>query len=64
MKKKGIFHLEAIKSTQLKDNIDLFNIRSFDLNLMVTLDSMMQKPSITKSANKLRINQLSMSHNL
>lgn len=46
------------------DNIDHFNLRSFDLNLMVAFDAMMQELSVTKSAEKLRIGQSAMSHNL
>ncbi len=46
------------------DNIDHFNLRSFDLNLMIAFDVMMQELSVTKSAAKLRIGQSAMSHNL
>ncbi|MFH1806518.1 MAG: LysR family transcriptional regulator [Pseudomonadota bacterium] len=46
------------------DNIDHFNLRSFDLNLMIAFDAMMQEMSVTKSAEKLRIGQSAMSHNL
>ena len=46
------------------DNIDHFNLRSFDLNLMVAFDAMMQEMSVTKAAEKLRIGQSAMSHNL
>ncbi|TVP46701.1 MAG: LysR family transcriptional regulator [Halomonas sp.] len=46
------------------DNIDHFNLRSFDLNLMIAFDAMMQELSVTKSAEKLRIGQSAMSHNL
>lgn len=46
------------------DNIDHFNLRSFDLNLMIAFDAMMQEMSVTKAAAKLRIGQSAMSHNL
>jgi DNA-binding transcriptional LysR family regulator len=46
------------------DTIDHFNLRSFDLNLMIAFDVMMQELSVTKSAEKLRIGQSAMSHNL
>ncbi|WP_165771504.1 LysR family transcriptional regulator [Vreelandella nigrificans] len=46
------------------DNIDHFNLRSFDLNLMIAFDAMMQELSVTKSAEKLRIGQSAMSHHL
>ncbi|CAM3428468.1 LysR family transcriptional regulator [Thalassospira profundimaris] len=46
------------------DNIDHFNLRSFDLNLMIAFDAMMQEMSVTKAAEKLRIGQSAMSHNL
>ena len=49
---------------RVMDNIDHFNLRSFDLNLMVAFDAMMQELSVTKSAEKLRIGQSAMSHNL
>eukprot|EP00003_Mantamonas_plastica_P007901 TRINITY_DN16740_c0_g1_i1.p1 TRINITY_DN16740_c0_g1~~TRINITY_DN16740_c0_g1_i1.p1 ORF type:complete len:321 (+),score=35.40 TRINITY_DN16740_c0_g1_i1:89-1051(+) len=49
---------------RIMDNIDHFNLRSFDLNLMVAFDAMMQEMSVTKSAEKLRIGQSAMSHNL
>ncbi len=49
---------------QIMDNIDHFNLRSFDLNLMIAFDAMMQEMSVTKAAEKLRIGQSAMSHNL
>ncbi|UKV14153.1 LysR family transcriptional regulator [Thalassospiraceae bacterium SW-3-3] len=49
---------------RIMDTIDHFNLRSFDLNLMIAFDAMMQELSVTKSAEKLRIGQSAMSHNL
>ncbi|RCK54275.1 LysR family transcriptional regulator [Thalassospira profundimaris] len=46
------------------DTIDHFNLRSFDLNLLIAFDVMMQELNVTKSAEKLRIGQSAMSHNL
>ncbi|WP_181905297.1 LysR family transcriptional regulator [Aestuariispira insulae] len=45
-------------------SIDHFNLRSFDLNLMIAFDAMMKERSVTKAAAKLRIQQPAMSHNL
>ncbi|MDP2698927.1 LysR substrate-binding domain-containing protein [Thalassospira sp.] len=46
------------------ENINHFNLRSFDLNLLIAFDAMMQEMSVTKAAEKLRIGQSAMSHNL
>lgn len=44
--------------------IDHFNLRSFDLNLLIAFDAMMKDRSVTKAATRLRIQQPAMSHNL
>jgi len=44
--------------------IDHFNLRSFDLNLLVAFDVLMVERSVTKAAARLRIQQPAMSHTL
>jgi DNA-binding transcriptional LysR family regulator len=44
--------------------IDHFNLRSFDLNLLVAFDALITEGSVTRAARKLRIGQSAMSHNL
>jgi DNA-binding transcriptional LysR family regulator len=44
--------------------IDHFNLRSFDLNLLVAFDALMSEGSVTKAAKRLRIQQPAMSHSL
>jgi len=44
--------------------IDHFNLRSFDLNLMLVFDALMEERSVTKAAVKLRVQQPAMSHSL
>ncbi|MDZ7937068.1 MAG: LysR family transcriptional regulator [Rhodoferax sp.] len=46
------------------ETIDHFDLRSFDLNLLVAFDALMQDRSVTKAAARLRIQQPAMSHNL
>lgn len=46
------------------ESIDHFDLRSFDLNLLVAFDALMQDRSVTKAAARLRIQQPAMSHNL
>ncbi|AUG54306.1 LysR family transcriptional regulator [Thalassospira marina] len=45
-------------------NIDHFNLRSFDLNLLVAFDALISEGSVTRAAEKLRIGQPAMSHSL
>jgi len=45
-------------------SIDHFNLRSFDLNLLLAFDALMQTQSVTGAAMALRIQQPSMSHAL
>lgn len=44
--------------------IDHFNLRSFDLNLLLAFDALMQEGSVTRAAACLRIKQPAMSHAL
>ena len=44
--------------------IDHFNLRSFDLNLLVAFDAMMEEMSVTRAAQRLNIQQPAMSHNI
>jgi DNA-binding transcriptional LysR family regulator len=45
-------------------SIDHFNLRSFDLNLLVAFDALMSEGSVTKAARRLKIQQPAMSHSL
>ena len=45
-------------------SIDHFNLRSFDLNLLVAFDALMTEGSVTKAARRLKIQQPAMSHSL
>jgi DNA-binding transcriptional LysR family regulator len=45
-------------------SIDHFNLRSFDLNLMIAFDALMQERSVTLAAKRLKIQQPAMSHTL
>lgn len=45
-------------------SIDHFNLRSFDLNLLLAFDALMEERSVTRAANRLRIGQPAMSHAL
>lgn len=44
--------------------VDHFNLRSFDLNLLLAFDALMQELSVTRAATRLRIRQPAMSHAL
>ncbi len=44
--------------------IDHFNLRSFDLNLLIAFDAMMEEMSVTRAARRLKIQQPAMSHNI
>ena len=46
------------------DIINHFNLRSFDLNLMICFDALFQELSVTKAAQRLRVTQPAMSHSL
>jgi DNA-binding transcriptional LysR family regulator len=45
-------------------HIDHFNLRSFDLNLLLAFDALMQERSVTRAAACLRVKQPAMSHAL
>lgn len=53
-----------IKSMNMMPSIDHFNLWSFDLNLLVAFDALMQERSVTRAAGRLKIQQPAMSHNL
>lgn len=44
--------------------IDHFDLRSFDLNLLVAFDALMQERSVTRAASRLKVQQPAMSHSL
>jgi DNA-binding transcriptional LysR family regulator len=44
--------------------INHFNLRSFDLNLLIAFDAMMRDRNVTKAAARLKIQQPAMSHSL
>ncbi|MBS1051942.1 MULTISPECIES: LysR substrate-binding domain-containing protein [Gluconobacter] len=44
--------------------IDHFNLRSFDLNLLIAFDALVSERGVTKAAHRLRIQQPAMSHAL
>ncbi|HEX7389889.1 MAG TPA: LysR substrate-binding domain-containing protein [Acidiphilium sp.] len=45
-------------------SIDHFDLRSFDLNLLVAFDALMEDRSVTKAARRLKVQQPAMSHSL
>lgn len=45
-------------------HINHFDLRSFDLNLLVAFDALMQERSVTKAATRLKVGQPAMSHSL
>lgn len=49
---------------QIMATIDHFNLRSFDLNLLVAFDAMMQERNVTRAAARLKVQQPAMSHSL
>ncbi|CAH0342924.1 LysR family transcriptional regulator [Rhizobium sp. CECT 9324] len=44
--------------------IDHFNLRSFDLNLLVAFDALIAEGNVTRAARRLKIQQPAMSHSL
>jgi DNA-binding transcriptional LysR family regulator len=44
--------------------IDNFDLRLFDLNLLVAFDALMRERSVTKAAERMRVGQPAMSHSL
>jgi LysR family transcriptional activator of mexEF-oprN operon len=45
-------------------DINHFNLKSFDLNLLLAFDALMQEGSVTRAAAKLKVGQPAMSHSL
>ncbi|MCF3947295.1 LysR family transcriptional regulator [Acidiphilium iwatense] len=45
-------------------SINHFDLRSFDLNLLVAFDALMHERSVTRAAARLKVGQPAMSHNL
>lgn len=45
-------------------HINHFNLRSFDLNLLIAFDALMKDRSVTKAAARLRVQQPALSHHL
>lgn len=54
----------AIKSMHLMTSIDHFDLRSFDLNLLIAFDALMEERTVTRAAARLKIGQPAMSHAL
>lgn len=52
------------KSIPVMSSIDHFDLRSFDLNLLVAFDALMQEGNVTRAAARLKIRQPAMSHSL
>ncbi len=46
------------------DSIDHFDLRSFDLNLLVAFDALVEEGGVTRAAKRLRVRQPAMSHSL
>jgi len=49
---------------QRMSSINHFDLRSFDLNLLVAFDALMQERSVTRAAARLKVGQPAMSHSL
>lgn len=45
-------------------SIDHFDLRSFDLNLLVAFDALMEDRTVTRAATRLKVQQPAMSHSL
>ncbi len=45
-------------------SIDHFDLRSFDLNLLVAFDALMEERTVTRAATRLKVQQPAMSHSL
>src|SRR5690625_3969195 len=59
-----LFLIPLNKSISIMHSIDHFDLRNFDLNLLVAFDAMMSERSVTRAAKRLRIHQPAMSHSL
>jgi len=44
--------------------IDHFNLRNFDLNLLIAFDALVQELNVTRAAERLKVQQPAMSHSL
>jgi LysR family transcriptional regulator, mexEF-oprN operon transcriptional activator len=55
---------DELQSSQLMRSIDHFDLRSFDLNLLIAFDALMEERSVTRAAARLRVGQPAMSHSL
>jgi LysR family transcriptional regulator, mexEF-oprN operon transcriptional activator len=55
---------DRLQSSQLMRPIDHFDLRSFDLNLLISFDALMEERSVTRAAARLRVGQPAMSHSL
>ncbi len=56
--------LSLTKSIQIMLKIDHFDLRAFDLNLLIAFDALMRERSVTRAAELLKIRQPAMSHSL
>ncbi len=57
-------HVNISPGLAIDMTVDHFNLRSFDLNLLLAFDALMQELSVTRAATRLRIRQPAMSHAL
>ncbi|MDU4942394.1 MAG: LysR family transcriptional regulator [Mixta calida] len=64
MKISVLLEISLTKSIQIILQIDHFDLRSFDLNLLIAFDALMRERSITRAADLLKIRQPAMSHSL
>ena len=56
--------LVTIKSIRVMHSIDHFDLRTFDLNLLVAFDALIESRSVTRAAARLKVGQPAMSHSL
>lgn len=56
--------ISPLNDNQTLEQVDHFNLRSFDLNLLLVFDALMKERSVTQAAARLKIQQPAMSHNL
>ena len=64
MKVSVLLEISLTKSIQIMSQIDHFDLRSFDLNLLIAFDALMRERSVTRAADLLKIRQPAMSHSL
>lgn len=53
-----------MQTVEMMKNINHFNLRSFDLNLLIAFDALMKDRSVTKAAGRLKVQQPALSHHL